>query len=82
MLAQSYRGNGGSFGYPASPNPADQKQLLALLDAEKIGISSLYVHHPWTKGILGTGKLEIALAQSHIHWKICSSFQLIETIFG
>jgi len=39
MLAQSYRGSGGSFGYPASPNPADQKQLLALLGAEKIGIT-------------------------------------------
>ena len=46
MLAQSYRGNGGSFGYPASLNPADQKQLLALLGAEKIGIT-LSLHPPY-----------------------------------
>ena len=31
MLAQGYRGSRYSFGYPACPNLADQKQLLALL---------------------------------------------------
>jgi Vitamin B12 dependent methionine synthase, activation domain len=34
MLAQGYRGSRYSFGYPACPNLADQKQLLALLGAE------------------------------------------------
>jgi 5-methyltetrahydrofolate--homocysteine methyltransferase len=38
MLKQSYRGSRYSFGYPACPNLADQKQLLALLGAERIGI--------------------------------------------
>ena len=40
MLAQGYRGSRYSFGYPACPNLADQKQLLALLDAERDR------HHP------------------------------------
>ena len=39
MLAQGYRGSRYSFGYPACPNLADQKQLLALLNAEEIGIT-------------------------------------------
>jgi 5-methyltetrahydrofolate--homocysteine methyltransferase len=39
MLKQSYRGSRYSFGYPACPNLADQKQLLALLGAERIGIA-------------------------------------------
>jgi Vitamin B12 dependent methionine synthase, activation domain len=38
MLAQGYRGSRYSFGYPACPN-LDQKQLLALLGAEEIGIT-------------------------------------------
>jgi 5-methyltetrahydrofolate--homocysteine methyltransferase len=63
MLAQGYRGSRYSFGYPACPNLADQKQLLALLDAEAIGItlseedqldpeqstSAIVVHHPQAK---------------------------------
>ena len=63
MLAQGYRGSRYSFGYPACPNLADQKQLLALLGAEAIGIilseedqldpeqstSAIVVHHPQAK---------------------------------
>jgi 5-methyltetrahydrofolate--homocysteine methyltransferase len=63
MLAQGYRGSRYSFGYPACPNLADQKQLLALLRAEEIGItlsdedqldpeqstSAIIVHHPQAK---------------------------------
>jgi 5-methyltetrahydrofolate--homocysteine methyltransferase len=63
MLAQGYRGSRYSFGYPACPNLADQKQLLALLNAEEIGItlseedqldpeqstSAIIVHHPQAK---------------------------------
>jgi 5-methyltetrahydrofolate--homocysteine methyltransferase len=39
MLAQGYRGSRYSFGYPACPELADQKQILALLRAEEIGIT-------------------------------------------
>jgi 5-methyltetrahydrofolate--homocysteine methyltransferase len=39
MLGQSYRGSRYSFGYPACPRLEDQAPLLALLDAERIGIS-------------------------------------------
>src|SRR5436853_5040799 len=39
MLAQGYRGSRYSFGYPACPNLADQKQLLALLKADHIGLT-------------------------------------------
>jgi 5-methyltetrahydrofolate--homocysteine methyltransferase len=39
MLNQGYRGSRYSFGYPACPNLADQKQILALLKAEEIGIT-------------------------------------------
>src|SRR5262249_2341361 len=39
VLSQGYRGSRYSFGYPACPNLADQKQLLALLRAEEIGIT-------------------------------------------
>ncbi len=39
MLAQGYRGSRYSFGYPACPNLADQRQILALLKAEEIGIT-------------------------------------------
>jgi 5-methyltetrahydrofolate--homocysteine methyltransferase len=63
MLAQGYRGSRYSFGYPACPNLADQRQLLALLNAEEIGItlseedqldpeqstSAIVVHHPQAK---------------------------------
>jgi len=63
MLAQGYRGSRYSFGYPACPNLADQQQLLALLNAEEIGItlseedqlnpeqstSAIVVHHPQAK---------------------------------
>src|SRR6266550_1307418 len=63
MLAQGYRGSRYSFGYPACPNLADQKQLLELLHAEEIGValseedqldpeqstSAIVVHHPQAK---------------------------------
>jgi 5-methyltetrahydrofolate--homocysteine methyltransferase len=63
MLAQGYRGSRYSFGYPACPNLADQKQLLALLHAADIDItlseedqldpeqstSAIIVHHPQAK---------------------------------
>src|SRR6202011_6052543 len=39
LLQQGYRGSRYSFGYPACPNLADQRQLLALLNAEEIGIT-------------------------------------------
>jgi len=39
MLAQSYRGSRYSFGYPACPKLEDQIPLLALLGAERIGVS-------------------------------------------
>jgi 5-methyltetrahydrofolate--homocysteine methyltransferase len=39
MLNQGYRGSRYSFGYPACPNLADQKQLLALLGADRIGVT-------------------------------------------
>jgi 5-methyltetrahydrofolate--homocysteine methyltransferase len=60
LLRQGYRGSRYSFGYPACPNLADQKQLLALLGAERVGVelgeedqlwpeqstSAIVVHHP------------------------------------
>jgi 5-methyltetrahydrofolate--homocysteine methyltransferase len=63
MLAQGYRGSRYSFGYPACPNLADQRQLLALLHADEIGLtlseedqldpeqstSAIVVHHPQAK---------------------------------
>jgi 5-methyltetrahydrofolate--homocysteine methyltransferase len=39
MLAQGYRGSRYSFGYPACPQLEDQTQLLALLGAERVGVS-------------------------------------------
>jgi 5-methyltetrahydrofolate--homocysteine methyltransferase len=39
MLKQGYRGSRYSFGYPACPNLADQRQLLELLGADRIGIA-------------------------------------------
>ncbi len=63
MLSQGYRGSRYSFGYPACPNLADQRQLLELLRAQEIGItlseedqldpeqstSAIVVHHPQAK---------------------------------
>jgi 5-methyltetrahydrofolate--homocysteine methyltransferase len=60
LLKQGYRGSRYSFGYPACPNLADQRHLLALLDAARIGIelsdedqlhpeqstSAIVLHHP------------------------------------
>ena len=60
MLKQGYRGARYSFGYPACPNLADQRQILELLEAERIGVdlgdedqlhpeqstSAIVVHHP------------------------------------
>src|SRR5260370_8944615 len=39
MLNQGYRGSRYSFGYPACPNLADQRQLLELLGALEIGLT-------------------------------------------
>jgi len=39
MLNQGYRGSRYSFGYPACPNLADQRQLLDLLGAAEIGLA-------------------------------------------
>ena len=63
LLGQGYRGSRYSFGYPACPNLGDQKQILALLGAERIGVSlsdedqlhpeqstsAIVVHHPQAK---------------------------------
>ncbi len=38
LLKQSYRGSRYSFGYPACPNLEDQRQLLALLGADRIDV--------------------------------------------
>ncbi|MBM3554821.1 MAG: methionine synthase, partial [Alphaproteobacteria bacterium] len=60
MLKQGYRGSRYSFGYPACPNLADQRHLLRLLGAERIGVSlteedmlepeqstsAIVLHHP------------------------------------
>jgi 5-methyltetrahydrofolate--homocysteine methyltransferase len=39
MLGQGYRGSRYSFGYPACPRLEDQAPILAMLGAERIGIS-------------------------------------------
>jgi 5-methyltetrahydrofolate--homocysteine methyltransferase len=39
LLRQGYRGSRYSFGYPACPNVEDQAQLLALLRADRIGVT-------------------------------------------
>jgi 5-methyltetrahydrofolate--homocysteine methyltransferase len=39
MLSQGYRGSRYSFGYPACPRLEDQTPILAMLGAERIGIS-------------------------------------------
>lgn len=63
LLKQGYRGSRYSFGYPACPYLEDQKLLLSLLGAERIGIelseefqlhpeqstSAIVVHHPQAK---------------------------------
>lgn len=63
MLKQGYRGSRYSFGYPACPNLADQRQLLDLLGASRVGIvlsegdqlhpeqstSAIVCHHPQAK---------------------------------
>ncbi|WP_439817305.1 methionine synthase [Zavarzinia sp. CC-PAN008] len=63
MLKQGYRGSRYSFGYPACPDLAQQRTLLKLLGAERVGIemadedqlhpeqstSAIVVHHPQAK---------------------------------
>jgi 5-methyltetrahydrofolate--homocysteine methyltransferase len=63
MLKQGYRGSRYSFGYPACPNMEDQRLLLSLLGAERVGVvmadedqlhpeqstSAIVVHHPQAK---------------------------------
>lgn len=63
LIKQNYRGSRYSFGYPACPNLADQRKILALLDAGKIGVtlgdedqlwpedstSAIVCHHPYAK---------------------------------
>ena len=63
VLKQGYRGSRYSFGYPACPDMADQRKLLDLLDAKRIGVvmaeedqlhpeqstSAIVVHHPQAK---------------------------------
>jgi 5-methyltetrahydrofolate--homocysteine methyltransferase len=63
LIKQNYRGSRYSFGYPACPNLGDQRILLDLLGAEKIGVtlgdedqlwpedstSALVCHHPYAK---------------------------------
>nr|WP_321986887.1 methionine synthase [uncultured Lichenicoccus sp.] len=39
LLQQGYRGSRYSFGYPACPKLEDQVPLLALLEAERVGVS-------------------------------------------
>ncbi len=60
LIKQGYRGSRYSFGYPACPHVADQRSLLDLLDAGRIGIelgdedqlwpeqstSAIVLHHP------------------------------------
>jgi 5-methyltetrahydrofolate--homocysteine methyltransferase len=63
MLRQGYRGSRYSFGYPACPALEDQRQILDLLGAERIGValseefqlhpeqstSAIVLHHPQAK---------------------------------
>ena len=63
LIQQNYRGARYSFGYPACPNLADQRQLLNLLAGERIGLAlgeedqlhpeqsttAIVVHHPQAK---------------------------------
>jgi hypothetical protein len=58
LLQQGYRGSRYFFGYPACPNLADQRPLLALLHAEEIGVSLTEEHQldpePSTSAIVVT----------------------------
>ncbi|MEQ1892214.1 MAG: methionine synthase [Planctomycetota bacterium] len=47
LFKQGYRGSRYSFGYPACPNLADQELLLALLGAERIGLTLSEEHQLW-----------------------------------
>jgi 5-methyltetrahydrofolate--homocysteine methyltransferase len=38
LLKQGYRGSRYSFGYPACPNLGDQRRILELLGAERVGV--------------------------------------------
>ncbi|MDP6829754.1 MAG: methionine synthase [Alphaproteobacteria bacterium] len=63
LLNQGYRGSRYSFGYPACPTMSDQRKILELLDADRIGLvmgdedqlhpeqstSAIIVHHPQAK---------------------------------
>lgn len=63
LIKQNYRGSRYSFGYPAVPNLGDQRMILELLGAERIGVvmgdedqlwpedttSALICHHPYAK---------------------------------
>ena len=63
LLKQGYRGSRFSFGYPACPNMADQRVLLELLGADRVGVrmadedqlhpeqstSAIVVTHPQAK---------------------------------
>jgi 5-methyltetrahydrofolate--homocysteine methyltransferase len=65
ILKGRYRGGRFSFGYPACPNLEDNKALLAILDAKRIGVhlteslqmvpeqsvSALVFHHPQIKAV-------------------------------
>ena len=47
LFKQGYRGSRYSFGYPACPNLADQELLLAVLGAERLGITLSEEHQLW-----------------------------------
>ncbi|MES2206110.1 MAG: vitamin B12 dependent-methionine synthase activation domain-containing protein [Pseudomonadota bacterium] len=63
LIKQHYRGSRYSFGYPACPNLGDQRKILQLLEADRIGVvmgeedqlwpedstSALISHHPAAK---------------------------------
>ncbi len=63
LLQQGYRGSRYSFGYPACPKLEDQRQILELLGADRIGVSlsdefqlhpeqstsAIVLHHPQAK---------------------------------
>ena len=63
LLNQGYRGSRYSFGYPACPTMSDQRIILDLLEADRIGLvmgdedqlhpeqstSAIVVHHPQAK---------------------------------
>ncbi len=63
IFKQRYRGSRYSFGYPACPNLQEQRKILRILDADRIGVvmseedqlwpeestSAIVVHHPQAK---------------------------------